>query len=215
MQNLNDSEFIEYKKAFEMDIDSDTENDSDNDSDSDSNTSYDYDADQRRIRDKLVSISTDLSTNNPNEYGLDIGGMVDWFLNWEMYYLLLKFEKGTLTDKDVAKIYTTFDAFNESGSCITFMIISKKDDLKGCVEKAKKWLYNKMKEYWDNEGYDDLREKYGMFEMLASEERINKEVLYHSYMKIGQYYMFGINHDNYFCMSNGTEYRKHVDFIPE
>jgi hypothetical protein len=103
------------------------------------------------------------------------------FTDW-----LDRFNKGTLNQFDINKIYEVFEGNNESGSLFTYIHICKEDNLSKRIEETKKLLYD----FAINNKED--------FDMPINDEIISNESLCHFYLKIGIYYLYAINLDGPF-----------------
>lgn len=103
------------------------------------------------------------------------------FADW-----LDRFNKGTLSEFDINKIYEIFEGNNESGSLFTYIHICKEDNILKRIEETKKLLYD----FAINNKED--------FNYPINDEIISNESLCHFYLKIGIYYLYAINLDGPF-----------------
>lgn len=100
---------------------------------------------------------------------------------------ITKFIEGTLSEFEINEIIEMFDAGAQNESLVYHLHVSKDDSLQENIEKVKLLLINHINEF--NERNEDE-------EWVYSESDIANEALCHFYVKVGAYYIFGINLDD-------------------
>ncbi len=115
------------------------------------------------------------------------------FVEW-----LDKFIEGTLTDTHIEELYERFHEMNECGSIFTHMKITKEDNISKRIEETKELMYKFIEEDREERAImkrfrDDIDDGYDV-----SDEIVSNEALCHFYLKIGKYFIFGINLDGPF-----------------